>query len=672
MKGTLDGAISDSLGQFSFKTKPKSEITICATLIGFERFEKEISNLTKPIKIKLYKDETTVDEVEISASSFTTSDKKGVALSTLEVVTTPGAAADVFRAIQTFPGLQKVGETAGLFVRGGDVSETAVYLDGALILHPYKYESPQGGFFGTFSPFLLKGTYFSTGGFSAKFGNALSGVLEMESLDVPPKTEFNLGMGLAAISSKVNLPLKNDKIGVSFSGNLVNTKPLFKFNELISSGNTNWQNYPKSYDLNANFFYKINPKTTLKTFVFRSEDEVGLSFTNKADTTNFGSKSANNLYNLKLSSAINSKLLLTSNVAFTNYKTEVATQGALDLDTEDKVYQFRLDSEIKVNRKIDLESGIKIFKNKTEIDGTVPVEQNDLGNFAERDTLNIDYNSLLTAFYTQVKLKFKKLIFKTGVRVEQESISEKVVANPRISATYKINETSFLNSAFGIYNQFVEPKFFDENVGNPNLKPQKSKHFILGYEYKTESNFQFRAETYYKIYSDLILENDKINYKNEGNGFARGLDIFLKRKIQKWDGWISYSFLQAKRKQGDVLAKSNPQFAIPHTFSAVLKRTFLDKIQTGISINYSTGKPYTYQEGTWNDKRLPFYLKVDTNFSYLYSFWQGNLTVFYLSFSNLLGRENILDRRYSEDFSTYEEVKSSFLQSAYFGFSLSF
>lgn len=671
-KGTLDGTISDENGEFSFKTKPKEKITICATLIGYEKFEKEFSDFTNPLKIKLYKEQTTVEEVEISASSFTTSDKKGVTLNSLEVVTTPGAAADVFRAIQTFPGLQKIGETAGLFVRGGDVSETAVFLDGALILHPYKYESPQGGFFGTFSPFLLKGTYFSTGGFSSKFGNALSGVLEMESLDIPPKREFSFGVGLAAISSKINLPLKNEQIGVSFSGNLVNTKPLFKFNEIISSGNTEWQNYPKSYDLNANFFYKINPKTTLKTFVFRAKDEVGLSYSNRADTTNFGSSSTNNLYNLKLYTALSSNLLLTSNVAFTNYSTEIATQGALNLETADKVYQFRTDSEFKLNRKITLESGVSVFKNKTEIDGTIPVEENDLSNLAKKDTLAIDYNSVLTSFYSQLKFNFKRITVKSGVRVERESISKKIVLNPRISATYKIDENSYLNSAFGIYNQFVEPKYFDESVGNPNLEPQKSKHFILGYEFKTKNNFQFRAESYYKIYSNLILEEEIQNYSNNGNGFARGFDIFFKRKIKDWDGWISYSFLQAKRKQEDILVKSNPDFAIPHTFSAVLKKTFIEKIQTGISINYSTGKPYTAQEGTWNDKRVPFYLKVDTNFSYLYSFWKGNLTVFYLSFSNVLGRENILDRRYSEDFSSYEEVKSSFLQSAYFGFSLSF
>ena len=97
-------------------------------------------------------------------------------LTALQVATTPGATADVARAIQTLPGVQNVDEGTGLFVRGGDVSETKVLLNESVMLSPYNYETPTGNFTTTVNPFLLEGIFFSSGGFGARYGNVLSGV----------------------------------------------------------------------------------------------------------------------------------------------------------------------------------------------------------------------------------------------------------------------------------------------------------------------------------------------------------------------------------------------------------------------------------------------------------------------------------------------------------------
>ncbi|MDW7679620.1 MAG: carboxypeptidase-like regulatory domain-containing protein, partial [bacterium] len=180
LKGRMEGGMSDNQGNFSFKTNALGKVTLICSYIGYRSFEKELelkAGSIIEVKIKMTPTEIKGKSVMVMASAFKAADEEGVTLTALDVVRTPGAAADLFWAIKTFPGLQQVEEGAGLFVRGGDVSETVVLLDGAVINHPYKYESPTGGFFGTFSPFLLKGTFFSSGGFSAQFGNALSGAL---------------------------------------------------------------------------------------------------------------------------------------------------------------------------------------------------------------------------------------------------------------------------------------------------------------------------------------------------------------------------------------------------------------------------------------------------------------------------------------------------------------
>jgi hypothetical protein len=71
-------------------------------------------------------------------------------------VRTPGAQGDLMRALETMPGVSRIDEGAGLFVRGGDVSEVLVLLDGVVVSHPYRYETPTGGFRGAVDPFLTR------------------------------------------------------------------------------------------------------------------------------------------------------------------------------------------------------------------------------------------------------------------------------------------------------------------------------------------------------------------------------------------------------------------------------------------------------------------------------------------------------------------------------------
>ena len=87
--------------------------------------------------------------------------------------------------MQTLPGVQNVDEGTGLFVRGGDVSETKVLLNNIVMLSPYNYETPTGNFTVTVNPFLLDGIFFSSGGFGARYGNILSGVADLRTAGRP-------------------------------------------------------------------------------------------------------------------------------------------------------------------------------------------------------------------------------------------------------------------------------------------------------------------------------------------------------------------------------------------------------------------------------------------------------------------------------------------------------
>ena len=132
--------------------------------------------------------------VTVISGSFAAGDTKRAAtvLNSIDVATVGGGNADITAAVKTLPGAQQIGEQEGLFVRGGTGDETKQFIDGTLVNNPYYTSVPDLATRGRFSPFLFKGTVFSTGGYSALYGQALSSALILESIDLPERSAANL------------------------------------------------------------------------------------------------------------------------------------------------------------------------------------------------------------------------------------------------------------------------------------------------------------------------------------------------------------------------------------------------------------------------------------------------------------------------------------------------
>src|SRR5688572_1147811 len=136
IKDSYDGGTADSLGKFSFITTEKGEHILIVSGIGYKEHEQKIilSGTDQEISVSLKEEINEMKAVVITAGSFEASDKKrATILTSLDIVTTASAMADITGAIRTLPGSQQVGEEAGLFVRGGTSSETKTFIDGTLV-----------------------------------------------------------------------------------------------------------------------------------------------------------------------------------------------------------------------------------------------------------------------------------------------------------------------------------------------------------------------------------------------------------------------------------------------------------------------------------------------------------------------------------------------------------
>ena len=194
---TYDGTTSDTEGNFDFTTTETGTRVILVKFVGYKDFQREVVLEGKPVTIAVPLEEmiNELDAVMITAGAFAASDEsRRTVFKALDIATTAGATADIAGALNTLPGTQKVGESGRLFVRGGDGNEAKTFIDGMIVLDAYSPSAPNTPSRGRFLPFMFKGTSFSTGGYSAEYGQALSSALVLDSKDQSEMTRTDIGI----------------------------------------------------------------------------------------------------------------------------------------------------------------------------------------------------------------------------------------------------------------------------------------------------------------------------------------------------------------------------------------------------------------------------------------------------------------------------------------------
>lgn len=208
LQGTYDGTSCGENGEFKFKTTKTGQFVLLVEFMGYDPFSQkvELKGDTIRLNIRLKEAFNQLNAVTITAGTFEAGDKKqAVILTPIDMVTTAGAAGDVYGALQSLPGTTINGESGRLFVKGGDSEESQTYIDGSLVSVPYNSSAPNLATRGRYSPFMFKGTIFSTGGYSAEYGQALSSVLLLNTNDMPEEDQLDLSflsVGLEVAGTK--------------------------------------------------------------------------------------------------------------------------------------------------------------------------------------------------------------------------------------------------------------------------------------------------------------------------------------------------------------------------------------------------------------------------------------------------------------------------------------
>ncbi|NNJ53341.1 MAG: TonB-dependent receptor [Ignavibacteriaceae bacterium] len=684
---SFDGAMSDEEGKFSFTTIQSGEIELVASLISFEKFQQtiELDTLSNsPLHLTLKNTSITTDEVIVTASSYGTAEDNGVVMTSMDVMTTPGGAADIFQSLKTLPGITQVSESAQLYVRGGDPNETITLLDQASLYHPFTYESAYGGLFSNINTETIKGMYFSSGGFSTKYGNALSGVLDLETKNEPDIQRFLIGLSLANVDISGQVPLSYSKLGLRFSGRQSFTKPIFWLN----GGVDDFTITPVSSDANATLTYKYSNTGRIKLFGSYASDKQGVNVKLPGYTDQFNGNSANNIINLQLTDVVFYNTVIKGSVSKTGYDSNWKL-GILDINRKDNGLKLRGDAETVLSPSIKFLFGGEWEYRDAHFKGVIPTEDYDIRNEAEGEDINAKFDVSRIGSYAEAELTnlfgANGLFMIAGIRADFVSPLSLSWIDPRAGIGYKITNDITFNLGWGIFHQHPDPRLYSSSDGNPNLKAMKATHFIASLDYKISNFSSMRIEGYHKEYNNLPLEDDLFNYNNKGYGFAQGIDFMIKGDLFGIiDGWISYGFINTKRKWMDYEELSSSSFDITHNLTVIAKYNITPAFQVGINYKYATGRPFTpvvnsnyipeldvFEPvyGNDNSDRHPTYQRLDIRLTYLTQFFDNYFTVLYVEGLNILDINNIFGYSYNRDYTQRFKVDSYFgRRTVVFGF----
>ncbi len=268
-------------------------------------------------------------------------------------------------------------------------------------------------------------------------------------------------------------------------------------------------------------------------------------------------------------------------------------------------------------------------------------------------------------FLLNQKLQFvKEFAFRVGLRMEQSSYSNKNTLAPRSSFAYKFTKSSQVSFSYGIFYQLPDK---DIMLANPSgLGNQQAQHFIANYQFQ-QNDRTLRFEMYYKNYSKLVTDYmPQHNYPGYA-GYAKGFEVFFRDKtsVPNLDYWVSYSYIDSKRKTiipGEFLT---PDYVSANTVS-IVDKYWVPSIGIVLSTSYSYASQrnfnYLNENGMPTKLNIPAYSSFDISVSKPLMLFHRQ-SILFCSLQNVFGYDKVLGYvsipTFTEPFHVYPAEKRS-------------
>ena len=585
------GAYTDDQGKFRIEAVPVGSHALSVTYLGYENLSRLLLGSGKELVLNLQLVESVISTeavvisgaqdkhqplntmANVSARSFTVEETQRYAASF----------SDPARMATSFAGVTSGDDTFNeIVVRGNSPRGMLWRLEGMEIPNPnhFSEEGASSGGVSVLTANVLANSDFFTGAFPAEYGNALSGVFDINlRKGNNERREYTLQAGLLGLEAAAEGPFKKGYDG----SYLIN----YRYSTLAVLGKIGILDFGDESNIYQDLSFKIHLPTA-KAGTFTLYGIGGLSESTFQDVTE------NGLFETNMGVAGLQHRYLISEKMYV--KTHVALSGSLQRDDYEepgrrsyieKYSKHFLRSSVSLHNKINarhyLEGGI-IYSalgynfTEREINANNPPPFDDFTRFNDKGT------SGTWQAYANWKYRITEdLSLVNGLHFLRFDLNGQQSVEPRSSLKWQFHPRQSLTAGFGVHSRLESLEYYLANhIGNDGTSVQhnrdlgfsKARHYVLGYDYLLRPDLYLKLEAYYQqlynipvstdpnsLFAAILLANgfSADPLVNEGTGTNTGLELTLEKYFShNYYFLLTGSLYDAKYTARDGIERNSP------------------------------------------------------------------------------------------------------------------
>jgi TonB family protein len=678
---TGETVFSDSKGRYEIQAADPGRLTLRITLPSHLDFSKNVAFdglAPAEFTLRITRDQYARYRTTIKREKLETEVAKKK-ITAAEIQKVPGNSGDAIKVVQALPGVAR-GSFGGSrpIVRGSNPRDTRVFLEGLELFQLFHF----GGLYSVMNTDLLQAVDFWPGGFGAKYGEALGGLIELRLRPL----ETDRWHGVWETNLYHSGFLVEGPVGESgaFAAAARRSYIDVLLEAAVPADQLNFSVAPRYYDYQARYTHDFSNRSRLDVMVLGADDALELFLEEREGPSGqfFGSLGTYFDFHMGLMSwawdpAADKHVHVSLGGGYTGF--DIGLGDVFELDIAKYAIDLRTEYIWSPTKTFVMTAGAEAKFQPYEVAGYAPAppkegEQRTVPDFDDFIRFSEKGDLTVVASYLDVAwLATDTLTLNPGLRVANYQNStgfSYLGVDPRFSLRWGVGDTTVLKSQVGIHRQ---PPFEDQqsqSVGNPALVEQKSWQVAAGVEQQIGDYVLADVQGFYKDMWDLVVSPDResdvdLLSVSDGIGRVYGLEAIVRHDpSDRFFGWLSYTLMRAERRDGPDAAWRVFDYDQTHILTAVGVYRIGSGWEAGFRYRYTTGNPYDpivsglYDVdsdfflpvyGGVNAERLPPFAQLDLRVDkkWVYDNWMLDL---YIEMQNVTLHENIEAMGYTYDF----------------------
>jgi hypothetical protein len=679
-------AISDDNGHFELTFSQPGKYIVMASFIGETEIESQIVNLetdAAPSPLTFYLLAPPILPEVVANADRNKNQVSKTVLKGEELRQIAGTSGDPLKGLQSLPGVAMPNNgSSAPAVRGSGPGDNAYYADSI----------PVGKVFhvigiSVFNGDLIDDFNLYSAAFAPYYDNVNGAILDISLRN--PRTD--------RLGGKVNVNL----IGADFlvEGPASDNQSFYfaarrsYLDLLIRSIESKGVTYqiPNYSDYQGKYIWNLNSDNRLTAHITGATDNVSANIASDSDiaktqpdlagSLSFKDSSATEAiaWDSKLSSTISNKLIFGHRTNMT--EGSLGTAGTLYMLTNTNFMREQIILPITENHELTLASNVanNDIGLNLDIKNIHCVREFDSEcDLTSASRMQLNDNTVATAWDAAAQDRW--LITKTitligGLRHSTDNYLNQSYTEPRVGMEWNWSEQTLLSAGWGRHNQQPRAALIAHVFGNPQLSHMRADHSVVGISQKLGIDWSWKAEAYYKKFSDLVVgvNNPTVNYVNGASGSAYGTELLIKKEAtEKLSGWFALTLARSERRNDLTGESFRFEYDQPINATLIGNYKISPEWSVGSKWTYTSGRPYTPiigTNGTYTDGRpkpvydginsgtLPDYHRLDIRIDrhYIFNTWKLNA---YLELNNIYRRQNIVGYDYGPNYDRKEPVEA--------------